>query len=137
MYAKIQITGTIEAVTGMHIGGSSAFSAIGAVDSPIIKDVKTNNPMIPGSSLKGKMRTLLAKKYNSQVGEPDDDDERITSLFGSAKKKNIKPSRVLFSDMILENWDELKRYGLTSRTEVKFENSIKRTTGVALSLIHI
>lgn len=38
MYAKIQITGTIEAVTGMHIGGSSAFSAIGAVDSPIIKD---------------------------------------------------------------------------------------------------
>lgn len=61
MYAKIQITGTIEAVTGMHIGGSSAFSAIGAVDSPIIKDVKTNNPMIPGSSLKGKMRTLLAK----------------------------------------------------------------------------
>lgn len=131
MYAKIQITGTIEAVTGMHIGGSSAFSAIGAVDSPIIKDIKTNNPMIPGSSLKGKMRTLLAKKYNSQVGEPDDDDERITSLFGSAKKKNIKPSRVLFSDMILENWDELKRYGLTSRTEVKFENSIKRTTGVA------
>ena len=131
MYAKIQITGTIEAVTGMHIGGSSAFSAIGAVDSPIIKDVKTNNPMIPGSSLKGKMRTLLAKKYNSQVGEPDDDDERITSLFGSAKKKNIKPSRVLFSDMILENWDELKRYGLTSRTEVKFENSIQRTTAVA------
>ena len=131
MYAKIQITGTIEAVTGMHIGGSSAFSAIGAVDSPIIKDIKTNNPMIPGSSLKGKMRTLLAKKYNSQVGEPDDDDERITSLFGSAKKKNIKPSRVLFSDMILENWDELKRYGLTSRTEVIFENSIKRTTGVA------
>lgn len=65
MYAKIQITGTIEAVTGMHIGGSSAFSAIGAVDSPIIKDIKTNNPMIPGSSLKGKMRTLLAKKYNS------------------------------------------------------------------------
>lgn len=49
MYAKIQITGTIEAVTGMHIGGSSAFSAIGAVDSPIIKDIKTNNPMIPGS----------------------------------------------------------------------------------------
>ena len=33
--------------------------------------------------------------------------------------------------MILENWDELKRCGLTSRTEVKFENSIKRTTGVA------
>ena len=61
MYAKIQITGTIEAVTGMHIGGSSAFSAIGAVDSQIIKDIKTNNPKIPGSNLNRQMRTFFAK----------------------------------------------------------------------------
>ena len=51
MYTKIQITGTIEVLTGMHIGGSSAFAAIGAVDSPVIKDVITGYPMIPGSSL--------------------------------------------------------------------------------------
>ena len=38
MFSKIQITGTMEVVTGMHIGGSSAFAAIGAVDSPVIKD---------------------------------------------------------------------------------------------------
>ena len=49
MYTKIQITGTIEVLTGMHIGGSSAFAAIGAVDSPVIKDVITGYPMIPGS----------------------------------------------------------------------------------------
>ena len=36
MYAKIQISGTIEVVTGMHIGGSDAFAAIGAIDSPVI-----------------------------------------------------------------------------------------------------
>ena len=47
MFAKIQITGEIELVTGMHIGGSSAFAAIGAVDSPIVKDVRTKLPMIP------------------------------------------------------------------------------------------
>lgn len=52
MYSKIQITGILEVVTGMHIGGSSAFSAIGAVDAPVIKDIRTNKPMIPGSSLK-------------------------------------------------------------------------------------
>ena len=57
MYAKVEISGVIEVVTGMHIGGSSAFSAIGAVDSPVIRDVRTNLPMLPGSSLKGKMRT--------------------------------------------------------------------------------
>ena len=55
MYAKIQISGDILVKTGMHIGGSGAFAAIGAVDSPVVKDVKTNLPMIPGSSLKGKM----------------------------------------------------------------------------------
>ena len=42
MYAKIQITGDIEVKTGMHIGGNSAFAAIGAVDSSVIKDTRTN-----------------------------------------------------------------------------------------------
>lgn len=132
MYAKIEITGIIEVVTGLHIGGSSAFSAIGAVDSPVIKDMQTQHPMIPGSSLKGKMRTLLAKQYNSVVAEaPDDDAECLVSLFGSAKKGQIKPSKVLFSDMVMCNWDALKGKGLTNPTEIKFENSIKRTTAVA------
>ena len=47
MYAKVRISGGIEVKTGMHIGGSSAFSAIGAVDSPVILDVRSNLPMIP------------------------------------------------------------------------------------------
>ena len=132
MYAKIRITGTIEVVTGMHIGGSYAFSAIGAVDAPIIKDIRTNLPMIPGSSLKGKMRSLLAKMYNEKLMErPDDDDERLTRLFGSAKKNGVKRSRLIFSDMVLSNEEELRDHGLQSMTEIKFENSINRLTAVA------
>lgn len=132
MLAKIEISGVIEVVTGLHIGGSSAFSAIGAVDSPVIKDIRTNQPMIPGSSLKGKMRSLLAKQYNQYVAEkPDDDADCLTDLFGSAKKNNVKTSRLLFSDMFISNIDELKHAGLTGATEVKFENSISRTTAVA------
>ena len=130
MFAKIEISGTIEIVTGLHIGGSSAFSAIGAVDSPVIMDTRTNQPMIPGSSLKGKMRALLAKQYNTTIAKTADDDaECLTNLFGSAKSK--KESRVLFTDMFLDNLDELKRAGLTGATEVKFENSISRMTAVA------
>ena len=68
MFAKVKISGVLETITGLHIGGSSAFSAIGAVDSPVIRDARTNMPMIPGSSLKGKLRTLLAKKYNQTIG---------------------------------------------------------------------
>ena len=115
----------------MHIGGNSAFAAIGAVDSSVIKDVRTNLPMIPGSSLKGKMRSLLAKEFNERVVSPDDDDIRLTRLFGSAKKGSVKPSRIQISDMIMVNDQELREKGLQSMTEVKFENSINRATAVA------
>ena len=132
MFAKVEITGKIEIVTGMHIGGSSEFSAIGAVDAPVMKDTRTGLPMIPGSSLKGKLRVLLAKRYNTyKANTPDDDAQCLTDLFGCAKKDHVKTSRILFSDMIMENWDELKKYGLTSMTEIKFENTIKRSTAVA------
>lgn len=132
MLAKIEISGTLEVVTGMHIGGSSAFSAIGAVDSPVVKDTRTNQPMIPGSSLKGKLRSLLAKRYNEEFAKtPDDDAECLTELFGSAQKEHVKTSRLLFSDMFLDNMEELRKAGLTGATEVKFENSISRATAVA------
>ena len=132
MYAKIQITGKLEVVTGMHIGGSSAFAAIGAVDSPGIKDSRENLPMIPGSSLKGKMRTLLAKEYNETVAaKPDEDNERIVRLFGSAKKGNIKRSRIQIADMVMANADEFRQRGTQSLTEIKFENTINRLTAVA------
>ena len=132
MFAKIEITGNIEVLTGMHIGGSNSYSAIGTVDSPVIKDTKSGNPIIPGSSLKGKMRTLLAKVYNQNVANsPDEDCADLTSLFGSSKQKNIRTSRVLFSDMIMSNWDDLKKLGLRTKTEVKFENTINRATAVA------
>lgn len=132
MYTKIQIKGTIEVLTGMHIGGSSAFAAIGAVDSPVIKDVITGYPMIPGSSLKGKMRTLLAKAYNESVANnPNQDCERIKRVFGSAEKGNIRKSRIQVSDMILSNDKDLRNKGLNSLTEVKFENTINRATAVA------
>lgn len=134
MYSKIQISGTIEVVTGMHIGGSEAFAAIGAIDSPVMKDSITNLPMIPGSSLKGKMRSLLAKKYNKELVKPDDDAENITRLFGTSKKNQdnkVAASRVLFSDMILSNEKELREKEVNGLTEVKFENTISRTTAIA------
>jgi len=131
MLTKIQITGNISVETGMHIGGSSAFAAIGAIDSPVIKDSRTNLPIIPGSSLKGKMRTLLAKEMNDKVVSPDDDCEEIARLFGTAKKGNVRSSRLIFSDMQLANEQELRDAGLQSLTEVKFENTINRATAVA------
>ena len=79
MYGKIEISGRIKLLTGMHIGASDSFAAIGAIDTPVIKDPISGLPLIPGSSLKGKMRTLLAKQYNpNPFAECERDDEKIT-----------------------------------------------------------
>ena len=56
MISKIEITSELEVLTGMHIGGTNEFAAIGAIDSPVVRDVISRLPMIPGSTLKGKMR---------------------------------------------------------------------------------
>ena len=127
MYGKILIEGKLEVVTGLHIGGASSFAAIGAVDSPVVRNSRDNQPMIPGSSLKGKIRSLLARQRNQKIsGNMDEDEEGILRLFGSAKNGNVRVGRLIFSDLFLAEQDSLE-----SPVEVKFENSINRLTAVA------
>ncbi|WP_373510292.1 type III-A CRISPR-associated protein Cas10/Csm1 [Thiocapsa sp.] len=54
-----QICGEIELLSGLHIGSGNTEMHIGGTDNPVIKNPVTNEPYIPGSSLKGKMRSLL------------------------------------------------------------------------------
>lgn len=136
MSGKFEITGTIEVLTGMHIGGSKEFSAIGAVDSPVMRDVKTNDPFIPGSSIKGKLRFLLQEKYGKGITKTHNDDvELVCRLFGSGSTKennNPQMSRLYFSDAFLTNKDYFKSIGINEVTEVKFENYIERFTSIAV-----
>ncbi len=131
-FAKIKFSAQIRLETGLHIGASNAFAAIGAIDSPVIKDPITNLPIIPGSSLKGKMRTLLAKVYNEKVAEkPSDDSDILSRLFGNSNDERFKMGRLIFRDAFLSNADELDSLGARSYTEVKFENTIDRITAEA------
>ena len=114
MYGKILIRCDLEVRTGMHIGGSSAFSAIGAVDSPVVRDPYTGYPIVPGSSLKGKLRTLLARSTCQDIEHMpafDKDDERILRLFGSSEP--VRRSRLQFADAFLSNAKELSNVGVT------------------------
>lgn len=128
MYTKILIQFDLEVVTGMHIGGSSAFSAIGAVDSPVIRDALTGRPIVPGSSLKGKLRTLLARSFAGDIQrmpEFKDDHPTVLRMFGSTSAR----SRLQFADAFVRNAEIMKAVGLT---EVKSENVIKRLTSEAM-----
>lgn len=86
-YSKVKISGIIELKSGLHIGTSNAFAAIGATNNPIIKDPLTNLPYIPGSTLKGKMRSLLYRTdYNSNTTEKlSKDSLEISRLFGNSE----------------------------------------------------
>ncbi|KXT78674.1 CRISPR-associated RAMP Csm3 [Streptococcus sp. DD11] len=131
-YAKVKISANIHLETGLHIGASNAFAAIGATDSPVIKDPMTNYPIIPGSSIKGKMRSLLAKVYNEKLAaSPKDDGEILSRLFGNHDSKEFKIGRLIFRDAFLLNAEELEQKGARGYTEVKFENTIDRITAEA------
>ncbi len=58
----VKIAGQIEALSGLHIGGTADSIDKGGIDSPVIKNPVTNEPYIPGSSLRGRMRALLEAK---------------------------------------------------------------------------
>lgn len=73
LYGRIFITANIQAVTGLHIGGSGAGLEIGGVDKEVIRNPITNRPYIPGSSLRGKMRSqsekALGLPQNNRIGQ--------------------------------------------------------------------
>ena len=135
-YTKIKITGTIEIKTGMHIGGDDSFSAIGAIDSPVVRDPLTRLPIIPGSTLKGKMRSLLARDKGTMPAAGtkgfEGDCFELLRLFGSSSKETdatgigMQMSRLQFSDCFLKNKEELPQI-----FENKFENTIDRLTSIA------
>lgn len=128
MYTKVLIQFDLEVKTGMHIGGSSAFSAIGAVDSPVIRDPLSGRPIVPGSSLKGKLRTLLARSFAGDIHNMPDfknDDPVVLRMFGSTSAR----SRLQFADAFVSNAESMKAVGLT---EVKSENVIKRLSSEAM-----
>ena len=129
MAGKLLIKCELVTITGMHIGGTDTFSAIGAVDSPVIRDARTGHPIVPGSSLKGKIRSLLAHssaKDMENMPDFDQDEESIKRLFGSSNP--VRAARAQFADCFLINYEEMKQTGLT---EVKTENAIQRASSVA------
>ena len=129
MYGKIVISCDLIIRTGLHIGSSAQFSAIGAVDSTVIRDSVTGHPIVPGSSLKGKLRTLLARSMVQDIRkmpEFNQDPPVIRRLFGAARPAT--PSQLQFADCFINNLDKMQKVGLT---EVKAENTIDRIRAIA------
>ncbi len=147
---KVFIRGSITAKTGMHIGGSSIGLSIGGADKVVVRDPVTRLPYLPGSSLKGKIRSLLEKSLgkvniskNRRGGYEgklcDNPEEPIVQLFGfpaEADKMTYAesaPTRITVRDCHLRNKEDLESAENTDMycTEIKTEVSIDRLTSAA------
>ena len=147
LLGKILFTGTIECKTGLHIGASKDSLAIGSIDTPVVRDPISRQPYIPGSSTKGKLRSLLERakglSYDRLGGrgirrhECTNPECEVCRLYGStAQKKNEgnMPARLSVRDSFLtpESVKDLEEIDTGLQyTEWKFENGLDRITAAA------
>lgn len=127
---KIKYTAKIELLSGLHIGGTNTTMAIGGVDNFIIRNPVDLKPYIPGSSLKGKMRSLLELAYgeHDNGGVSTAPQSHCGALFGvsaSSKDSNSHASRLIVRDaMWIDtdiNFDKTDLYLAESKTEVNID----------------
>jgi len=138
----VDFQGTLVCKTGLRIGGSKDDIEIGGLDNPVLRDPVTKLPYVPGSSLKGKLRSLLEYKEGkiTPTGEPHGCREQeclICTVFGPHRisDRGFGPSRIMVRDALLteESERELREKLETGSlyTEIKHEVSIDRNTGTA------
>lgn len=147
------LTATLELVSGLRIGAGDSEMRIGGVDNPVIRHPHTQAPYIPGSSLKGKMRSLLEwrsgavkeealgwRDYQTATPSTQPEVKRILQLFGISgdaklgveQMAAIGPTRISFWDCNLQaDWLNEVKDNNQMLTEVKSENRINRISGVA------
>jgi CRISPR-associated protein Csm3 len=97
---KIIISVPMKLITGMRIGDSKETVEIGGVDNPVIRRRDNNEPYIPGSSLKGKIRCLLEQaKGENQESDARQENSMICKLFGAGDNKSkLDATRKKFGD---------------------------------------
>jgi CRISPR-associated protein Csm3 len=150
-----EIKGKIRLKSGLHIGAGDTEMHIGGIDNTVVRHPHTQEPYIPGSSLKGKVRSLLemksglmpktegaplqVKNMAGLEGDPKEECLKILKLFGSSgagadEILEFGPTRASFADCPLsEESRGSARKDRLSLFEVKSETAINRISGTAQS----
>lgn len=147
---RLFLTFDIEILTGLHIGGSFEGIAIGGVDKTVIRDPLTSRPYIPGSSLRGKVRSLVEKytgaEQNQRINQgyihscQDNDwahypDCRVCQVFGVPGERAFgTPARLTVRDVKMSAKSAAELTAVQTDlpfTEVKVEVAIDRVTSQA------
>lgn len=157
LYGRIFLTADIVAVTGLRIGGKPTSLQIGGLENVVLRDPLSQRPYIPGSSLRGKLRSLWEKATNApqnftvRSGNPTvrihtldpngqlnaDEVCRIFGATGDANPNGVRnPTRLIIHDTFMSDASAaaLNEGGVTDQpyTETKWEAAIDRITSAAV-----
>jgi len=147
----LTIRANLRCLSGLHIGGGDTEMHIGGIDNAVVRNPLTGRPYIPGSSLKGKIRSLLEWRTGAVKPEPlsyrdyqhsngNTDVLTLLKLFGTggsdkltdAESYELGPTRLSFWDCDLKDeWISRVEEANELPTEAKSENAIDRISGVA------
>lgn len=136
----VKISGVMEVVTGLSIGGNKDDIGPGGSDTPVIKNPLDNSPYVPGTSLKGKMRSKLEEVYGVENKTPKDaynpcgcgrKDCIICTLFGAHMNTRSEAGtpRVIFKDMYMT--EDFRNLPVEKIFETKNETMVDRKTHTA------
>jgi len=152
LYGRVIIETDIEASTGLHIGGNSTGLEIGGLDKAVIRNPLTSQPYIPGSSLRGKMRSqtekVLGLPQNNPIGQAtihvcrNEDDYKknggcpVCHVFGVPAEIGYSgPTRLVVRDVALTGRSVIELDKINSElrfSELKTEVAIDRVTSAAV-----
>ena len=161
LWGRLFIQADLRLVTGLHIGGSPAGIEIGGMNNPIIRNPLNGKPYLPGSSLRGKIRSLLEKydnlPFNQRIqdiyihgyDEKTGDMSEVCYIFGvHGNAPKAEPTRLFIRDVNqLFQLKSLDKFGADQQpvngdyteageesrvVEVKWEASIDRVTSAAV-----
>lgn len=152
LYGRIVIRGQIVAKTGLRIGGNPSGIEIGGIASIVLRNPISQLPYIPGSSLKGKMRSLYERYegalinyeidhvwiHSCHAGNTNYDECNVCHIFGvpaPSKEDAFKPDHptpLIVRDVDLTSIGNTSIDDLDEYTEVKWEAAIDRITSAAV-----
>ncbi|HAX80744.1 MAG TPA: type III-A CRISPR-associated RAMP protein Csm3 [Cyanobacteria bacterium UBA11372] len=103
LLGKLLINSTIVVETGLHIGGVEGNLDIGGIDKLVVRDPITSHPYIPGSSLKGKLRSILERFLNKPLNRESGgvwryESDDLLGGFTEIKGNSGQSSQYIFYD---------------------------------------
>ncbi|NJL92126.1 MAG: type III-A CRISPR-associated RAMP protein Csm3 [Coleofasciculaceae cyanobacterium SM2_1_6] len=70
LLGKLILSSKLRVVTGLHIGSGGENLDIGGLDKAVMRNPLDKHPYLPGSSIKGKMRSILERFLNKPANRP-------------------------------------------------------------------